>query len=54
LGSSLKKLLIFDVVRPLPRRPINLAGSKYGTVANTIPDSSFEQFAARKDTPQSP
>jgi len=36
-GSLRKESLIFDVVRPLPRRPIKPAGSKYGTVANTTP-----------------
>jgi hypothetical protein len=35
LRSSHKKLSIVVVVRPLQRRPIKPAGSKYGTIANT-------------------
>jgi len=35
LDSSFKKSSIFDVVRPLPLRPILPTRSKSGTVANT-------------------
>ena len=52
MGSSLKKSSIFDVIRPLPRRPIKPAGSKYGTVANTtLEDSGIELRTLRNHIP---